>query len=110
VPRACITLSGQSHHMLGAVKAANSPGPGNVELRKRGHQQGEIHTQGRRAVPRAETARDRCALTSQWRQHARLGLVRTDAKDFHMRTVRRSYSYRVASTMCTVHAHIYMVL
>jgi hypothetical protein len=43
-----------------------------------------IHTQGRRAVPRAETARDRCALASQWRQHARLGLVKTDAKVFHM--------------------------
>ena len=61
---------GKGHHVLGAIKAANSSGPGNVELRgwreKGGHQQGgEPWTRKADARhPRAETARDRCAVNS----------------------------------------------
>jgi hypothetical protein len=57
------------HHVLGAIKTANSSGPGNVELRgwreKGNHQQGgEYARQTPTTPPCGKTARDRCALNS----------------------------------------------
>lgn len=107
VSGASITLSEEIHHVLGAVKAAKSSGPGNVELRVgkvKGVPSGR--TTIRKAdvrLPRVEMARDRCAPNSQWRQRAWLSF-----RGGRMQKVGGSYSYRVASTC--VHVHMYMYI
>jgi hypothetical protein len=72
-PKHVSRYQGKGHHVVGAIKAANSSGPGNVELRgwreKGGHQQGglPLTRKADARLPRAETARDRCAVNSMER-------------------------------------------
>jgi len=88
-------IRGRGIHVLGAIKAANSSGPGNVELRgwreKGSHQQGGEYARQTPTPtpPCGKTARDRCVLKRGCRSSS------TCAAGL------QGYSYRVVSCVRT---------